>query len=266
MSLSCILLNDITVPCGYFEGHAFTSEHYMIGSIDNDDLDSLLEAGYRHFGCYFFRPVCTHCHRCVPIRVLLPGYKFPRSARRLFNRNSRFRTEVTEPRPSGEAFELYRLHKKRFGEISMEHYDQFVESFFYHFSSSYQLSVFDGDKLICVSHFDMTDFALSAIYCYFDDTYAKNSLGSFAIYKEIELGLQNSLQYLYLGYFIRENRHMSYKANYRPNQVCLREGKWADYRDKDNNLVYDGREEPLFYPQTRLIDPRVKGGMIGESF
>jgi arginine-tRNA-protein transferase len=152
----------------------------------------------------------------------------------------------------------------------MEHYDQFVESFFYHFPSSCQLSVFNGDKLICVSHFDMTDFALSAVYCYFDDTYARNSLGSFAIYKEIELGLQNSMQYLYLGYYIRENRHMSYKANYRPNQICIRKGRWVDYRDKDNNLVYDGPEEPQFCPQTRLIerliDPPVRGGKAGERY
>jgi len=142
----------------------------------------------------------------------------------------------------------------RFGEISPEHFDQFVESFFYRFPSSYQLSVYDGDKLICVSHFDMTDFSLSAIYCYFDDSYARNSLGSFAIYKEIEFGLENDLQFFYLGYYIRDNRHMSYKARYRPNQICVREGEWVDYRDKDNSLIYDLPEEPLFYPQMRIVN------------
>jgi arginine-tRNA-protein transferase len=104
---------------------------------------------------------------------------------------------------------------------------------------------------VAVSHLDVTKNALSAVYCYYDDSYTRESLGTFAINREVEIGRERGASFLYLGYYIAENQHMSYKGRFHPSQVLLQEGQWVDYRDSKGKVVEnDGRLE--FFPTTRL--------------
>ncbi len=261
MSIRGFILGESAGSCPYIDGNHATNEQIIVESLTDSDLEELLAAGYRHFGSYFFRPVCSLCHKCLPLRVPLSGYRMPRSGRRTLHRNARFLTTLQRPNPTPEAHRLYLSHKQRFESPPEarreESYEEFVQTFFHSFPFSYQLSVFDGERLVAVSHIDMTDSVISAIYCYYDDSYRRESLGSFAIYKEIEIGLKRELDFVYLGYYIRENPHMSYKARYRPNQVLREEGRWQDLLDTGGNL-HDNIEELgeiAFIPKHRL-----KGG------
>lgn len=260
MSIQGYVIGESSGVCPYLAGRTATHEQIVVQSLSEEDLDALLAAGYRHFGSYFFRPVCMACHKCVPLRVPLAGYRFPRSGRRLLNRNERFLVTLERPQPSREAFELYLRHKERFDAppgSAEERYAEFVESFFHPFPFSYQLSVYDEERLIAVSHLDMTSRAISAVYCYYDDRYRRESLGSFAIYKEIETALNRGLDFVYLGYYIAENPHMSYKVRYRPNETLREEGRWEELLDMGENF-HDNIEElgkVEFIPKHRL-----KGG------
>ncbi|GHU19779.1 hypothetical protein FACS189475_07620 [Betaproteobacteria bacterium] len=51
-------------------------------------------------------------------------------------------------------------------------------------------------------------------------------LGAYNILWQIRQCLANKLPYLYLGYFIRECRKMSYKARFRPIEGFIDNG-WA---------------------------------------
>ena len=93
------------------------------------------------------------------------------------------------------------------------------QAFFHPFPFSFQLSVHDGSRLVAVSHLAVTENALSTIYCYYDDSYTRESLGTYAISKEIEIGRERGASFLYLGYYVAENRHMSYKGRFHPSQV-----------------------------------------------
>ena len=97
----------------------------------------------------------------------------------------------------------------------------------------------------------MTENALSAIYCYYDDSYTSESLGTFAINKEIEIGRERGASFLYLGYYVAENRHMSYKGRFHPSQVLVQEGDWLDYRDVTGKILKNDKEIE-FSPRTRL--------------
>lgn len=253
VSFSCIVLKEVTVPCGYIDGERFTTEHMLVNSIDDVDLDILLRNGFRHFGSYFFRPICSSCSRCIPLRIPLSGFGFPRSARRLSAKNREFTRIIEAPRPSGDAFTLYRRHKKRFGESGTETYDQFVESFFYPLQSNLQLSVYDGKRLIAVAHLDVTVNSLSAVYCYWDETYEKRSLGTHCINTMIAYAMERDISFCYLGYYIIENRHMRYKANFRPNQLCVGKGEWKDYITADGSVVDEELPARGFSPKKRLI-------------
>jgi arginine-tRNA-protein transferase len=69
--------------------------------------------------------------------------------------------------------------------------------------------------------------ALSAIYCYYDTDYLNYSLGKYSIYQGIKLAREMKKSYYYLGYFIKENRHMSYKGMYKPNEILSGNGNWV---------------------------------------
>lgn len=258
MSIRGYVLGEADSACPYIDGNRATTERLVVDSLGEEDLDALLAAGYRHFGSYFFRPVCHACHACIPLRIPLAGYRFSRSARRLLKRDAPFLVTVERPHPSRAAYELYLDHKRRFEPPPEapheESYEEFVETFFQAMPFSYQLSVYDGERLIAVSHFDMTSTSISAIYCYYDDRYRRESLGSLAIYKEIETGLARGLDFVYLGYYIRENRHMNYKIRFRPNEILREEGRWEHLLDAGGDFpdTIEDLGDIEFIPKHRL--------------
>jgi arginine-tRNA-protein transferase len=243
MRIPGFLLPETTADCPYFPGRASTTANFISDSLTEGAMESLLACGYRHFGAYFYRPICGPCHLCVPLRIPLFGFSFSRSGKRVLIRGgAKFVTTLERPQPSNEAFELYRKHKRRFkGDYAEKDLEFEFQAFFHAFPFSFQLSVRDGLRLVGVSHLDVTENALSAIYCYYDDSYTRESIGTFAINKEIEIGRERGASFLYLGYYVAENRHMSYKGRFHPSQVLLQEGQWVDYRDSRGKVKTNNR-------------------------
>lgn len=197
----------------------------------------LLSEGFRHFGRYFFRPVCPDCRACIPIRVPFETYSMTKSARRLFRKNSDLAWEISFPEPTKEAFRIYSKHKNRFGDKRTESYGLFVESFFTPLPGARQLTIYSGGTLVSVGHFDETPEALSAVYTYWDEEYKDKSLGTYTVNLLIRYGLEKGKKYLYLGYYLKDNNHMNYKRRFYPNQISLNYGEWCDYIDKEGNTV-----------------------------
>jgi arginine-tRNA-protein transferase len=76
-----------------------------------------------------------------------------------------------------------------------------------------------------VSIIDILNDGLSSVYTFFDPDLERGSLGTYNILWQIAQCRLLGLPYLYLGYWIRESRKMSYKANFRPIERLL-EGRW----------------------------------------
>ena len=57
---------------------------------------------------------------------------------------------------------------------------------------------------------------LSALYTYFEPEWEARSLGVFAVLWQLERARALGLPYLYLGYWVRDCRKMSYKDRFRP--------------------------------------------------
>jgi arginine-tRNA-protein transferase len=99
------------------------------------------------------------------------------------------------------------------------------------------LVIRDGSRLVAVSHLDVTANAMSAVYCYFDEDYARFSPGKLAVYKEILLAKEMGIKWLYLGFYIEKNRHTNYKILFKPNQVMVEENLWIDHMDSKGNII-----------------------------
>lgn len=78
--------------------------------------------------------------------------------------------------------------------------------------------------LIAAAVVDLLDNGISAIYTYFDPKESHRSLGTFAILSQIELARSLQLEYLYLGYWIKQCHKMSYKAKFRPLEMFIKNG------------------------------------------
>ena len=70
--------------------------------------------------------------------------------------------------------------------------------------------------LIAVAVSDITSSGLSAVYTFFDSKHDSRSLGHFAILTQIGEAKSRDLDYLYLGYWIKDCDKMSYKNRYKP--------------------------------------------------
>lgn len=232
--------------CSYFDDRRSATEVLIIDSVSDNDFVTLLNRGFRHFGRIFFRPHCPRCRRCIPIRVDVRRFRYSRSLRRVLSKAAGYTVSYGKPFADRRIYELYASHKQKFGTGRVESYAAFRESFCHAFPFSYQLSIFDQDRLVAVSFFDAVsslpgENLLSAVYCFYDPAHEEESPGTLAILKEIEFARRHRIPYVYLGYFIENNRHMNYKSRFYPNQLLEREHEWVDFIGPERVATESGR-------------------------
>jgi arginine-tRNA-protein transferase len=197
--------------------------------MDMGTYNELIRHGFRRSGGYIYRPHCPHCQECISVRVPVKNHRFSRNEKRVLRRNSDIRISITPGRFRDEHFDLYRRYiSSRHNEGSMANpsksdYHRFLicdwtDTLFF----EYRLNRI----LIAVAVCDITDSGLSAVYTFFDPDYADRSPGHFAILNQIEESRSRDLEYLYLGYWIRNCSKMSYKRRYKPLEAYIND-QWV---------------------------------------
>lgn len=83
----------------------------------------------------------------------------------------------------------------------------------------------EHDQLRMISIIDELSDGISSVYTFFDPDLPGASLGTYNILWQIQQCRTLGLPYLYLGYWVKQNRKMSYKANFRPLQGLIN-GQW----------------------------------------
>ncbi|MEK6594947.1 MAG: arginyltransferase, partial [Pseudomonadota bacterium] len=83
----------------------------------------------------------------------------------------------------------------------------------------------ERDELRMVSIIDVLPDGLSSVYTFFDPDVVSASFGTYNILWQIERCRELGLTYLYLGYWIKGNRKMGYKANFQPLEILI-DGQW----------------------------------------
>ena len=215
--------------CSYLEGRDATTLFVDPDiNIDKNAYSQLADIGFRRSGAHVYRPHCQECKACVPARIPVNTFKQKRSQRKVWNRNQDLQATQIADITGDEYYKLYERYicKRHFdGDMyppSREQYLSFLSdemgvTRFYCFR--------DQEKLVAVAVTDIMDKGLSAIYSFFDPDYERRSLGSFTILWQIEQIKQMRLHYLYLGYWIKNCRKMSYKIAYRPLELFI-DGHW----------------------------------------
>ncbi len=197
--------------------------------VDQKLYSKLSVLGFRRSGNHIYRPHCTHCNACTPARVPIEGFTPTRRQKRIWQRNQDLRVISTDDISDDLAFDLYhRYISQRHADGDMyppdrEQYQTFLNSVW---DCTRYFRFYDKARLIGVAVVDRLEDGLSAIYTFFDPEADKRSLGTYAILWEVEQAREMSLDYLYLGYWIRDCQKMSYKADFRPLQVYVN-SRWT---------------------------------------
>ena len=97
---------------------------------------------------------------------------------------------------------------------------EYAQSFLHgDWSFAHELRYYRGQQLVGVGLIDILPTATSSVYFYHSPDWRPDSPGTFSLLQEIALAQQLKKQFLYLGYWIPENRSMAYKASFRPHQL-----------------------------------------------
>jgi len=197
-------------------------------AVDRSLYSSLSSLGFRRSGSHIYRPHCEACNACIPCRIPVGKFRASRSQRRTWRRNSDVQVEECAAITDDAAYDLYRRYiESRHGDGDMyppvrEQYEAFLGNpwgFTRYYR--YYLPAENGRQLIAIAVADFLDDGQSAVYTFFDPALARRSLGTYTLLWQIENAKKLQLEYLYLGYWIRDCQKMSYKSAFQPLQFRI---------------------------------------------
>ena len=185
--------------------------------------------GFRRSGTHVYRPQCGACSACIAVRVAVEDFRPRRIHRRTLAANTDVGIARGPARFDPEHFRLYEAYlNARHPDSQMDSTNpsaymsfltaQWCDTDFYEFRSK--------RELLAVAVVDRLGDGLSSVYTFFSPDHEHRSLGRLAILKQIDWARSAGLPWVYLGYWIKACRKMSYKDEYEPLEY-YRGGTWT---------------------------------------
>ena len=214
-----------TYPCSYLPGRQSISQVAIPPQLITAGIYSnLVRLGFRRSGDFTYRPACAACRECIPVRVPVERFLPDRSQRRCLKAHGALDARERLLRYAEEHYQLYRRYQTRRhagGGMDLDNQEQYAQFLLQSRVDSRLVEFRENGALRMVSIIDVLDDGLSSVYAFFDPDIAGAGFGNYNILWQIGQCLANDLPYLYLGYWIRACRKMSYKAHFRPAEGLI---------------------------------------------
>jgi arginine-tRNA-protein transferase len=183
-------------------------------------MDVYLASGYRRNGNVIYNMHCSECKACVPIRIDPKEFKPNRNQKRVWNKNRDISVEIGPLSCSQENLALLdKFLAARFPGRDSSPLDYYTCFFLNHITNTVEFSYRVGSKLIGVAIVDLSTTWLNVVFYYFDPAEEKRSPGTFNILHLIDFCRQEKIKFIYLGYWIKDVKAMSYKAKFKPHYI-----------------------------------------------
>ena len=219
-----------THACNYLDGKQastlFADPDYPM---TREMYSRLAGRGFRRSGDYLYQPHCGTCKACVPVRIPVNEFIWKRTFTRTWKRNQDLTVRMCKANFSQEHQDLYGRY------ISTRHKGGGMDNpqagnYLSYLTSNWMDTVFYEmrlqHRLMAVAVVDQLDGGLSAVYTFYDPEEKQRSLGTFAILYEVSEARRLGLDWLYLGYWIKDCHKMNYKNVYKPLEY-YRNNTWG---------------------------------------
>jgi arginyl-tRNA--protein-N-Asp/Glu arginylyltransferase len=228
-----IVVFDQLHPCSYLPGRvARLPYRHPIQGVTPEDFDQRLSEGDRRSGVFLYRTQCPGCRACEPIRLDVNRFQANATQRREKRRGDELlELQIGQPAVDRQRIDLFNLHRdmrrlsQRDEPIDEESYADFLTNTC---CETWELSYWHGGRLVAVAIADAGKTSLSAVYCYYDPRFEGVSVGTYSVLRHIELCRETGRQFLYLGFFVAQSPHMSYKARFHPHERRIG-GEWKEF-------------------------------------
>ncbi len=218
-------------PCSYLEGREATTLFVDPRiRMDRTLYSALSSVGFRRSGTHLYRPHCSRCQACLPLRIPAARFEPRRRHRRNLARNADVTAKFVPARFTDEYYAVYARYieaRHDDGDMYPPSEDQFSSFLLGGWTDTRFMEMRVDGRLVGVAVTDFLDDGLSAIYTFFDPDEAARGLGTWAILQQIDAVSERGLPFLYLGYWIRESDKMRYKGEFRPCQIFTQDA-WAE--------------------------------------
>ncbi|MCX7193963.1 MAG: arginyltransferase [Proteobacteria bacterium] len=233
-------LNDIPIsalqfyltapyPCSYLPDLQARSQVATPGFLINTPLYSqLVRYGFRRSSTHIYRPRCDNCSACVQMRVLAKPFKANRSQRRAWIQHEQLDATLHSLQDKPEYYELYQRYQRARhpdGGMDNDDYDAYQTFLLQSHIDTLLVEFRDNGILRMVSVIDLLSDGLSSVYTFFDPHLPRARFGVYNVLWQIELCRKLDLEFVYLGYWIKDSRKMSYKTQYQPAEG-LQDNVW----------------------------------------
>lgn len=214
----------------------FAEKHYPEILLP-EELDAYLARGWYRMGQTIFSThfLCfgEEFYSAIWIRLNTKDYQFRKGLRKLIKRNrSLFRTEVRKAFINEEKEALFQRYRASFpGMLAPSLKDSLLDGEDYNIYNTYEVSVFQGEKLIAFSFFDLGRESVASIMGVYEPTYARYSLGFYTMLVEIQYCLDHKIPLFYPGYVVPGYSRFDYKARIGDvSYYDLSTEKWLPYK------------------------------------
>ncbi|MEZ4989915.1 MAG: arginine-tRNA-protein transferase [Saprospiraceae bacterium] len=216
----------------------FADKHYPSETMSPEALDAYLAKGWYRMGQTIFTThfLCfqQHFYSAIWVRLELADYQFGKRARKLLRRNARqFRYEFKKGKIDREKERLYQRYRRSFpGMLAPSLKDSLLDGEDQNIYNSLEVAIYDGEKLIAFSFFDLGQESAASILGVYDPDYDRYSLGYYTMLLEIQYCLDQELEYYYPGYVVPGYSRFDYKLRIGDVEYFdLASNKWEDFSE-----------------------------------
>lgn len=221
-----------TFDCSYLPEE---QEQLLVCMLPSAELEehygTLMQNGFRRSGEQLYRPHCVNCNACESLRVIAHQFTASKQQKRVLKKNA----DLTISLRDDERDDYYPLYERYINELhadgsmfpaTFDQYAGFLRSSWHR--PKFIEARLDGE-LYAVAVTDVVSSGLSALYTFYAPEQASRSLGVFMVLQQIQLAVEFSKPYVYLGYQVDECRKMNYKQKFRPHQRFVN-NQWQIHR------------------------------------
>lgn len=201
--------------------------------LTTDLYSGLIAQGFRRSGNDIYKPHCGQCTACIPARLAVADFKPNRNQQRCLKKNN-FTQALIKPAAFEQAhYDLYlryQLSRHSDGNMAYSSPDDYMQFLGSSWCDTRFVEFSINGELAGVAVIDQLNNALSAVYTFFDPKFSNTSPGVYAVLWQIEHAKQLKLDFLYLGFWIKQCAKMAYKSQYQPLQI-LQGKQWTEMSD-----------------------------------